>query len=66
MVGQAAFARHFMGLRLSVILSCIATFRLQKLINNLRTIATRWRPVIEALHDDKQSPTEQKPNEKPR
>ena len=55
-----------MGLRLSVILSCIATFRLQKLINNLRTIATRWRPVIEALHDDKQSPTEQKPNEKPR
>jgi hypothetical protein len=35
--------------------------RKQKLINNVRTIATRWRPVIEALQDDKQTPTEQKP-----
>jgi hypothetical protein len=34
--------------------------RKQKLINNVRTIAARWRPVIEALQDDKQTSTEQK------
>jgi hypothetical protein len=34
--------------------------RKQKLIDNVRTITARWRPVIEALQDDRQSPTEQK------
>lgn len=35
--------------------------RKQKLINNVRIIAARWRPLIEALHEDKQTPTKQMP-----
>lgn len=34
--------------------------RKQKLINNVRTIVARWRPVIDALQEDR-PPTEQKP-----
>lgn len=34
--------------------------RKQKLINNVRILATRWRPLIDALQSDKQMPAEQK------
>jgi len=30
--------------------------RKQKLINNVRIIAARWRPLIDALQDDRQAP----------
>ena len=37
--------------------------RKQKLINNVRIIAARWRPLIDALQDDRQTPPQrpQKP-----
>ena len=34
--------------------------RKQKLINNVRTLAARWRPLIDALQEEKHAPTEQK------
>ena len=35
--------------------------RKEKLVNNVRTISARWRPLIDALQDDKQALSAGKP-----
>jgi len=41
--------------------SDLSAERKQKLINNVRILAERWRPLIDALREERPASTEQKP-----